>query len=437
MTEPTFPTVANSWSVTKAPKFATRIQKAISGREIRVLDQLYPIWTWTLTYEVIRDKWDTRQSGGGSLGATFDELRTLAGFFLQMQGAFGSFLYTDPTDNTITGQAIGTGDGKTTQFQLVRTFGGFNEPITAPNVVSHVYVEGVDPGGWSVDHSTGIITFTGTPPAPGTHITTDFNYRFRVRFTDDTADFENFLYQLWALKQIKFQSIVDVAPPIAAASVIDGLVLLSSQSVNPRTATLTTTLAGDLIVVAVGLNGTGAAISSITSSPTGLTFTRRKQELVGSGGGSLEYWTAPATTALNGEVITITYSGAFGFNTGLVFGVSGVSNVNAPFDTNASLPVFANGSTSIPFVTGLSTDNINYDLLLFFCHDGNDFAGNDYRTPLGFTEIGHVDQLGNGASIFGAYRTITPNQTNLSISMLGVWNAAWAAIGDALIVNGL
>ena len=51
------------WSVTKAPRFATRIQKAISGRELRVLDQPYPIWTWTLTYALLRDKWDTRGAG--------------------------------------------------------------------------------------------------------------------------------------------------------------------------------------------------------------------------------------------------------------------------------------------------------------------------------------------------------------------------------------
>ena len=51
------------WSVTKAPRFATRIQKAVSGRELRVLDQPYPIWTWTLTYALLRDKWDTRGAG--------------------------------------------------------------------------------------------------------------------------------------------------------------------------------------------------------------------------------------------------------------------------------------------------------------------------------------------------------------------------------------
>ena len=57
------------WSVSKAPKFATRTQKAISGRELRVVDQLYPVWTFTLKYEFLRDEHDTRGSGGLGAGS--------------------------------------------------------------------------------------------------------------------------------------------------------------------------------------------------------------------------------------------------------------------------------------------------------------------------------------------------------------------------------
>ena len=45
------------------------------------------------------------------LGVGYDELRTLAGFFLQQQGTFQPFLFDDPTDNTVAAQVIGTGDG--------------------------------------------------------------------------------------------------------------------------------------------------------------------------------------------------------------------------------------------------------------------------------------------------------------------------------------
>jgi uncharacterized protein (TIGR02217 family) len=200
---PSLPGLA--WSVTKAPRFATRIQRAVSGRELRILDQPYPIWTWTLAYSLLRDKWDARGSGG--LGAGYDELRTIAGFFLQQQGAFQPFLFDDPTDGTVTGQAIGTGNSSTSVFQLVRSMGGCAEPMAAPNTVSAVYFNGVlqSPAGYAVDTNTGLVTFTAPPPA-GQSITADFTYRFRVRFADDTAEFENFMYQLWQLKQIKLQS---------------------------------------------------------------------------------------------------------------------------------------------------------------------------------------------------------------------------------------
>jgi len=195
------------WSVHKAPRFTTRVQRAVSGRELRVLDQPYPLWTWTLTYGLLRDRWDTR--GAGGLGAGFDELRTLAGFFLAQQGQFQPFLFDDPTDDTITGQVLGTGDASTAAFQLVRDMGGFAEPMTAPNTVSAVYLDGIvqAPATYAVDGESGVVTFT-TPPPQRQVIAADFTYWFRVRFAEDTAEFENFMYQLWQLKQVKLQSVL-------------------------------------------------------------------------------------------------------------------------------------------------------------------------------------------------------------------------------------
>ncbi len=208
-----FPTLPGlGWSVSKTPRFATRVQRAVSGRELRVLDQPNPLWSWTLTYSLLRDKNDTRAPSGPGVG--YDELRTLMGFFLQQQGAFAPFLFDDPTDDQAAAQPIGTGDGSATIFQLVRTMGaglpggGFAEPIAAPNTLSAVYFNGVlqSPSIYGLDPSTGLVTFT-TPPPAGQLVTADFTYYFRVRFADDSADFENFLYQLWALKQVKLQSV--------------------------------------------------------------------------------------------------------------------------------------------------------------------------------------------------------------------------------------
>lgn len=208
MTDPLYPTLPGlTWSAVKTPNFNTITQKGASGRQVRVTNQLYPIWQFTLKYGYLRDKWDARATGKGR-GTGKDELRTLVGAFLLAYGAASNFLFDDPTDDSITAASIGTGDGTTLTFQLARAYaGGFSEPITAPNVVSHVYVNGVDPGGWSVNPDTGVVTM-GAAPGLGLPVTADFTYYFRCHFMNDSTDFENFVYQVWEAKEVKFESVL-------------------------------------------------------------------------------------------------------------------------------------------------------------------------------------------------------------------------------------
>jgi uncharacterized protein (TIGR02217 family) len=196
---PSLPGLA--WSVVKAPTFQTRIQRAVSGRELRALDYPYPLWQFTLGFEFLRD----------NPAAGYDELRTLLGFYMLSQGAFGTFLFQDPSDYQANGQAIGTGNASQTLFQLVRAIGaalpggGFAEPILAPNLVSAVYFNGVvqSPAAYSVDPNTGLVSFSA-PPGNGAVVSADFSFYFRCRFIDDSYDFENFMYRLWQLKKLTF-----------------------------------------------------------------------------------------------------------------------------------------------------------------------------------------------------------------------------------------
>jgi uncharacterized protein (TIGR02217 family) len=186
------------WTVSKSPTFQTRIQRAVSGRELRALDYPYPLWQFNLGYEFLPDN----QMAGISA------LRTLMGFYLSCQGAFGTFLYDDPTDDNAAGQPIAAGDGNTAVFQEVRTLGGFVEPITAPNMVTAVYLDGIvaDPATYSIDPATGLLTVTA-PATAGIAIAADFSYWFRCRFVDDSYGFENFMHNLWSLKKLTFISV--------------------------------------------------------------------------------------------------------------------------------------------------------------------------------------------------------------------------------------
>ena len=100
------------WSVFKIPNWGTRMQRAVSGRELRTQDFANPIWNFRLTLEGLRDKWDTRAGPGvgaafpGGATAPLDELRTLLGFFNAQQGATIPFLFTDPSDSAILGQRL-------------------------------------------------------------------------------------------------------------------------------------------------------------------------------------------------------------------------------------------------------------------------------------------------------------------------------------------
>jgi uncharacterized protein (TIGR02217 family) len=184
------------WNVKRTEVWKTRVQEAISGKEVRIADWSFPRHQWELTFDFLRS------------APSFTEWQSLIGFFDLRQGAFDSFLYADADDNAITDQPIGTGDGMTTTFQLVRALGGYSEPIIAPNIVTNIKVAGVVQGGgtYSVNAATGLVTFTAAP-AGGASITASFSYYFRCRFSGDSIDFEKFMSQLWSAKSIKFLSL--------------------------------------------------------------------------------------------------------------------------------------------------------------------------------------------------------------------------------------
>lgn len=88
-----------------------------SQREYRTRDALLPRYHYALPYEFLR------------AGRRGTELASLVGFYNAVGGPFDSWLYLDPDDYTAAAQAFGVGDASTTQWQLVRAFGAFAEPV--------------------------------------------------------------------------------------------------------------------------------------------------------------------------------------------------------------------------------------------------------------------------------------------------------------------
>ena len=201
-TPPSFPSLPGlGWSVHKKPAFSTIVASHVSGREVR--DPLYvnPIWN----FEVTVDGLDSSPNGSyPGLGAQTQQ--TLMGFFLQMQGQYQTFLFTDPTDSVVTNGEIALGDGVTTSFTFNRWMGAFQEPVGYVTAVSQITLGGVAQlSGWSLSPPNSLVFLTA--PGAGAVIAGTFTFAFQCRFDDDNMDFEQFMNNLWKVEAIKFRSV--------------------------------------------------------------------------------------------------------------------------------------------------------------------------------------------------------------------------------------
>ena len=199
-TPPSFPVLAGQgWSVHKKPTLSTIVASHASGREVRSPLYQYPLWEFEATF-------DGLDSAGSFPGLGAQSLQTLMGFYLSSQGQFNTFLYNDPTDNSVTGQTIGTADGQQSVWPFVRTLGGFTEPVGWATTISNVYLNGVSQAsGWRRVHPNSLVF--ANPPPNGDLITADFSYNFLCRFLDDSEDFDQFMSGLWQVASLKFSSV--------------------------------------------------------------------------------------------------------------------------------------------------------------------------------------------------------------------------------------
>lgn len=212
-----------TWVVKITPTTDTLIYPgADQNYEIRIPKMLDPRFEFELTYEFLRDD-------------SNDEKNTLMGFWLARQGPFDSFLLDPATltqkaaDSSISNQLL-TVDGNN-YAPLVRTMGvsGYNETIYTVNAISVVKGNGVtipqDPvghnvvpasGHWSYWDASPVRTYGGTSypgvviqfgSAPATPVTVNFSWYYRVRFKEDTAEFDAFMFQLYELQKINLVTV--------------------------------------------------------------------------------------------------------------------------------------------------------------------------------------------------------------------------------------
>lgn len=180
-----------TWQLTKTPRFSTRKQQAVSGYEVRVSKRALPMWDFKLSYEYLN----------GQRVAGVSELEQLVGLFLRHRGSWDSFLFTDFSDNNVTDQLIGVGDGTTKTFQLTRVWGSHAEPCTNINQIVNIKRNNVVVTNYTVS-SMGLVTFI-TAPSAGQNVTWTGSYYYRARFSDDYIDADALWDDAWEAKKVE------------------------------------------------------------------------------------------------------------------------------------------------------------------------------------------------------------------------------------------
>ncbi|MEM9581918.1 MAG: DUF2460 domain-containing protein [Pseudomonadota bacterium] len=130
-----------------------------------------------------------------------DDVSEMISFFEARQGQLHGFRWKDWSDYksctatrepAFDDQALGTGDGQRSTYQLVKEYisGGttYTRPISKPvDQTVRVGVNGVEvlvDFDWVIDLATGLITFT-EPPSAGEEVTAGFEFDVPVRFDTD------------------------------------------------------------------------------------------------------------------------------------------------------------------------------------------------------------------------------------------------------------
>lgn len=180
---PGFPCMAS-------PRFKTTIQVDFGGGERRNQDWEHPLHLYTLPEAIARD---------------WEEIEDLKNHWLIMRGPFHSFPFYDPFDfascdlvrpNTtpsisMLDQVLGTGDGFTDSFQLVKKYQvgseTYNRTINHPVLSSVLIADNgvlVSSSDYTVSRTTGIVTFD-TPPLNGHALKAGFLFDVEVRYEAD------------------------------------------------------------------------------------------------------------------------------------------------------------------------------------------------------------------------------------------------------------
>lgn len=205
-----FPTDV-SFGATGGPERRNEIVALTSGREHRNL----------------RFAQSRRHFDAGTGVRSLADLYEIIGFFEARRGSFHGFRFRDPFDMKScrpdlvvqpSDQRIGTGDGATEHFQLVKRYGegedvyerAIRKPVAGTVRVAVAGIEKTSPADFGIDPESGVVTFAaGAIPGLGQAVTAGYEFDVPARF-----DAERIAISISAFKagQIPSIPIVEIEP---------------------------------------------------------------------------------------------------------------------------------------------------------------------------------------------------------------------------------
>ena len=158
-----------AWKSSKMQHWDTKSKRSGSGRVRTMTTWRYPQYTITTEFAYLKP----------------EEYKKMMGFVSQIQGGTEPFLWLDPEDNEEKGIVLGKGSQG--EWQAVRRFGDYTEPVA--------YVENVKlyADGTLIEHVTtdGGTIRTSDTVSPDAVITADYTYYWKVLLSGDfTAELE-------------------------------------------------------------------------------------------------------------------------------------------------------------------------------------------------------------------------------------------------------
>lgn len=203
MTVAIFPALIGlAFPVKRSPIWLTDPQQAVSGKRTRLARWTYPQYKYEVSHKVLRS------------GVAQTEWQSLLAFYNLMNGSNGLFQYADPDDGVLgSDQRIGTGDGVSTTFQMVRAMSGalasFVEPVFAPTGSPVIKVGGVVVSNYTIGSDAngvpGNVIFNAAVDNGATIVwAKGGTFNWWCRFDDDTAEFDKFMSGFWQQQKLSF-----------------------------------------------------------------------------------------------------------------------------------------------------------------------------------------------------------------------------------------